>query len=170
MAFDGEGHITIARTDRPRIRKNRKNQALDTAVRFSIVMAVTNTDARLMVWLEKYFGGKAYYNNKSKNPNSKPKHRWHVMGREHQERILLGILPYLVLKREQALIALEFIRMNSEINPLKRQELYERMKPLNRRGKLVETNTTDSVEPVTEMIESDLVGDYESAPAVTQMA
>lgn len=164
MGFDGEGHITIARTDRPRIRKNRNN-ALDTAVRYSIAMGITNTDVRLMHWLQKNFGGQ-YYTSPSKNPLWKTKHRWQVIGRKEQERILLGILPYLVLKREQAIIALDFIRMNSEINPAKRQDLYEKTKVLNKRGKLVETNTTDAAS--TAMIESELNGNIQSAPDVNQ--
>ena len=77
--------------------------------------------------------------------------------------------------------------MNGEQNPAKREELFQQMKTLNKRGKTVETNTLDSssgpfksmgwrwkpdkIEPVLEeMIESELAGDSESAPIVMSEA
>ena len=73
---------------------------------------------------------------------------------------------YLVIKLEQAKIALEFAGMKSEQNPSKRLELHYTMKALNK-GESVTTNTPNASERDLDVkIESDLIGDYESGPGV----
>jgi hypothetical protein len=120
--------------------------------------------------LKELFGG-AYNGGKPfrDHPNWKPKYQWNVSGNDNKEHVLLSVLPYLVLKREQAIIALEFLRLRDEKVPEKRQELYERNIVLNKRGRLVEANTSCDSEKES-MIESDLIGNNESAPAVTLVA
>jgi hypothetical protein len=151
--FDGEGCISIC---------NRKDKHEDTAFIFCI--QITNTNTTLMKWLVEHFGG-VYYSQdgKSRNPKWKPSFRWRVKGRKNEEEFLLGILPYLVIKREQALLALEFVRMWQEKNPTRRLEIAQKMRELNHRGVSVETNTLDSN---SEKIESVLVSNHENASLV----
>jgi hypothetical protein len=155
--FDGEGCISICK---------RKDKFGDNAFIFCI--QITNTNTMLMKWLVEHFGG-VYYSQdgKSRNPKWKPSFRWRVKGRKNEEEFLLGVLPYLVIKRKQALLALEFVRMWQEKNPARRLAIAQRMCELNHHGKSVETNTLDSD---LEKIESVLVGNDESALAVTQEA
>lgn len=169
--MDGDGHISITRSDCPTYKtRHGKIAYYPDTVRFGIVVAVSNTDVRLMKWLKNTFGG-SYNGGKpfKDRPNWKPKYQWNVSGNENKERVLLAVLPYLVLKREQAIIALEFLRLRNEKVPEKRQELYERNIALNKRGKLVETNTSCSPNNGLK-IESDLIGNNESEAAVTQLS
>jgi hypothetical protein len=154
--FDGEGCISIC---------ERKDKQGDNAFIFCI--QITNTNTTLMKWLVQHFGG-VYYpqDGKSRNPKWKPSFRWRVKGRKNEEEFLLGVLPYLVIKREQAILALEFVRMWQEKNPIRRLEIAQRMRELNHRGVSVETNTLDSD---LEKIESGLIGNNESELVVTQV-
>ena len=166
--IDGEGHISITRSDKPEYRTQRGTMKLyPCPVRYGLVVAVSNTDIRLVKWLKETFGG-SYNGGRpfKKHPNWKPKYQWNVCGNKDKELFLLALLPYLVLKREQAIIALEFVRLRNEKAPEKRQELYERNIVLNKRGKLVEANTSFGSDEELK-IESDLIGNSESTPAVT---
>jgi hypothetical protein len=156
--FDGEGCISIC---------ERKDAKGDNAFIFCIQITNTNTD--LMKWLVSHFGG-VYYSQdgKSRKANWKPSYRWRVKGRKNEEEFLLGVLPYLVVKREQALLALEFVRLFQVKDTTRRLEIATKMRELNRRGISVTTNTLDSEQ--SEKIESELIGDNESAPTVTLVA
>lgn len=167
--IDGEGHISITRSDKPAYRTQRgKEKLYPCPVRFGLVIGISNTDIRLMKRLKEMFGG-SYSGGKplKGHPNWKPKYQWTVNGNENKELILLAVLPYLVLKREQAINALEFIRLRDVKAPEKRQELYDRNIVLNKRGKLVETNTSCCPDN-GQKIESDLIGNNESDTPVTE--
>ena len=164
---DGEGTITIGRSENTAEKKGKyRHGQVYTSVGFSVKASVKNTDLRLMKWLKKRFGGEFYKDTTNRNPNWKDAYVWFHAAESKQE-FLLSILPYLIIKRDQALVALEFLRLGSDRNPEKRQGLYEKIVALNQRGKLVETNTLDSSNE--EMRESVLTGDSESAPVVTQV-
>jgi hypothetical protein len=47
------------------------------------------------------------------------------------EKFLLAIIPYLIGKREQAELLLEYIRMNGKHDPVKRKQLADRISFLN---------------------------------------
>jgi hypothetical protein len=166
---DGEGTITICRSEYDAHKKFKTKSGeihtYDThCIGFHAKISVKNTDVRLMKWLQSRFGGE-YYEDKNRQPNWKIAYVWHHLAESKQE-FLLAILPYLIMKREQALLALEFLRIGSQVRcPEKRQALYEKIVVLNQRGKPVETNTQDTSSEV--MRESVLDGDIESAPMVT---
>lgn len=179
--IDGEGTITICRSEYTTNRKaeNGRPARQYHTTGFSLKISVKNTDLKLMKWLKSRFGGE-WYADKGKQPiNWKSSYAWYY-GAESKQDFLLAILPYLIIKKEQALIALEFLRIGNIQNPEKRQGLYEKIVALNQRGKLVETNTQDAickcghpelhqtfVCPKIAMIESVLTSDGESAPVVT---
>lgn len=89
--IDGEGTITISGKSRGHL---------------NIRMSVSNTDARLMLWLRSNFCG-TVTPVESQGPNCKPSFIWTV-GTRHGELLLKRIRPYLIMKGEQADIALEF--------------------------------------------------------------
>jgi hypothetical protein len=162
--FDGEGTFSIY---------HHKGQSSSgspydsTALRIE----VTNTKIELMEWLVQHFGGQ-YYSHRRSNSKHCIAYGWRPKGRSNGERLLLGLLPYLVIKKEQAKVALEYIRLphNNGFEPelaKKRQEMLTKMQSLNKRGSSsLETNTQEASKEVK--IESDLVGDSERVPDVNQ--
>jgi hypothetical protein len=98
---DGEGHIRITSQKR----KNRKGVERDYMY---VELSISNADPRLMTWLTERFGGNVY-RGKAPVANVR-KHsifQWHA-GCSVAHEILLGCLPYFVIKRNQAEIAISF--------------------------------------------------------------
>jgi len=158
--IDGEGSIQINKTK---------------AGSYEIKVKLGNTDLRLMKWLISNFGGVYYTEASVRSSSHKVLYQWFVKGAKNKELFLLGVIPYLVLKREQAVIALEYVRLNkSKFNQPEREEMFQKLKVLNKRGISATTNMS-SISTNAEngcfgemKIESDLTGDCESAPDVSQ--
>jgi hypothetical protein len=135
---------------------------------------ITNTNIDLMEWLIKHFGGKYYLHRRAKIVH-KPAYSWRPSGKKNTESLILGILPYLVIKQKQANIVLQYIRLGSSCGVARhdveaRRKLMFECQALNKRGFSVETNMLDDVTlpSVTLKREPDLTGDCESDPVVTQ--
>jgi hypothetical protein len=118
--MDSEGSISLS--------ISRKSSGYEC---FNLMIQVTNTDRRLMDWMVSNFGGMFYTEIKrnSFSPGSKV-FRWSVYGREKQETFLLGLIPHLVIKKQQAIKGLDFLRLGRGDNQ-KRRDLWEQMKYLN---------------------------------------
>ena len=143
--IDGEGCITIGRGFRP-----------NGTINYNAIIAVTNTNKDVIVWIQRNFGG-GFYLSKGNDARCKPSYRWRLFKKESIELILLAILPYLIIKKQQAQILLNFVRLPRNDDVQKRQELSERIMKLNKRGISVETNMQDTENFVK--IESELHGD-----------
>lgn len=161
---DGEGSVNLSAYHRSD--EDSKNGTRPW--RYSFAVSVVNTDLKLMKWLIKNFGGVYYVKGNSGNPKWKISYLWRPKGRRNIENLLLGILPYQVVKVEQTKLALEWIRLDGENNTEKRLAMVAKMRQLNQRGPSVETNTLDSEQ--SEKIESGLTGNSESASEVIQIA
>lgn len=154
--FDGEGSFSISHQQG----RNGKDST-------GLFVRIPNTSVKLMEWLVQHFGGK-YYLVRTK-PGYKPNYEWSPKGRQNREQLLLGILPYLVIKDEQCKVALEYLRLPQ--NPYDtsltqtRNTLKMKMNLLNQRGQSLTTNMSGT-SAVEVKIESDLIGDYESDPSV----
>lgn len=135
-------------------------------VNYNSHLTVGNTDIRLVQWLKENFGG-SYYTVNKPTPRNKTPYVWRLTKKKEQELLTLAILPYLIIKRERAIIFLEFVRLPATENPEKRTELWNKLRILNKRGVGVETNMQDASSPEA-MIESELQGDLQSDPVVTQ--
>ena len=160
--FDGEGCFSIA--------GQWKYRPSGKYFHMNLLVSVYNTNLAVMKWLIEKFGGVYYVHHPSKKPEHKTGYSWHPKGAKNKELLLLGMLPYMIIKREQAEIALEYVRLNGAPNQEKRLELRERIQTLNGhgRGKRPTTNMLDS--SLSELkIESELTGDSKSAPVVTQV-
>jgi hypothetical protein len=103
---DGEGTIMIAKS---RIHKGTK------AAQYVLTLVVANTDPRLICWLNDNFGGHSYLRQLAGSKLSVScgvVNRKNVMSwRQFEERaaeIIRHIMPYLIMKREQAEIALAY--------------------------------------------------------------
>jgi hypothetical protein len=143
--IDGEGCITVGRG----IREN-------GVINYNSIVMVTNTNKAVIEWLHEQFGG-MYYGSKPNNLVSKPSYRWRLLKKKDIELLLLAIIPYLIIKKEQAKVLLEFVRLPRNDDVQKRQELCNKIQALNKRGISVETNMQDTAKAVK--IESELTRD-----------
>lgn len=119
-----------------------------------------------MKWLVSHAGGR-YYGKYAETSKHKARYEWRPSGKKNHEKIVLAILPYLVIKRQQAEVFLKFLRADRVCQDGQANEkelLLLEMRKLNQKGP-VETDTQDgSLEP---MIQPELTGDCESDSAVT---
>jgi hypothetical protein len=152
---DGEGSIVIYP------HKDRKV--------FTAEIVIPNTSLVLMKWLVSNFGGKfnVFQPKNLHGYNRKLLYRWRASGKKNRENILLGIIPYLVIKKEQAKVLLEFLRLGYGETE-KRIEFAKKCSLLNHGDESVTTNmfNVDSTEVDSIKIESELIGDNESAHRV----
>jgi hypothetical protein len=157
MAVDGEGCIALSRTT---LYTSKGNPYYG----YDLKVSIANTSMRLMKWLVKNFGGEFRPKQRGKF-GKKLCNEWFVTGGyKRLEWFLLGILPYMLIKRDQANFALQFIRLDGKPNPQMRSELHRKMLSLNS-GKTPTTNTP-SAGKIPVKIESELHSDVQSEPVV----
>ncbi|MFH1473645.1 MAG: hypothetical protein ABIE55_02005 [Candidatus Aenigmatarchaeota archaeon] len=124
---DGEGHvfITFTRTQN-----------------YLCGVDVMNTDKRVLEFFVKYFGGNILLRKRAK-PNHKDSYRWQCFGSK-AAKLCRCILPYLIVKRKQAELLLEFsktlrkgpnenYKLSKKVEN-KRKMLIKKIKVLNKRG------------------------------------
>lgn len=97
-AVDGEGCIGIHK------RGCRKSKSGQAALMMSVV--VSNTDPRLPLWLKDIFGGN-FSTSREIRDNRRACWSWCLTGRPAGD-FLKSIYPYLVIKKEQADIAIQY--------------------------------------------------------------
>ena len=143
--FDGEGTVCIGQS----------KSKIGTETLY-LQTKIANTKLELMRWLIKHFGG-VYYSSQHAGRNSVECYQWMPKGKKNREKFFLGILPYLVIKRQQVVLALDFDRIYSEgskilkdssvylENSVKREEIRLQICQLNHRGS-VETTRESSEE------------------------
>jgi hypothetical protein len=133
--FDGEGSIYFV-------------EAKNT---IRIDISLGNTFEPAIKAYQKVFGG----HSRKRDPHNGilPIYEWKIGRQSDLETFLLSVLPYLVTKREQAKIALDFVRNRKNITLEEGRKIKEHVSELN--GK---------------KIESELTGDRESALPVTETA
>jgi hypothetical protein len=154
--LDGEGTIAIC------IYRQKERPSEYTRLEIRI----NNTDFRLIKWLMHNFGGRFQAQENDRGfKNTRILYSWYLSGKSNKEKFILGILPHLQLKREQALTALEFLKLGAHWDREKKVELARKCMALNDRVDSPTTNTpNDSNES---KIESDLHGDMQSEPNVS---
>lgn len=110
-----------------------------TATQYTLRLSVTNTRRALPEWFCDHFGGTVAHYTK-RNAKWKDEYRWNAAGLSAFP-VLQVCLPYLVIKRKQALLAIEFISTIIPGNkPIPdsyralRADLYEKMSDLNKKG------------------------------------
>lgn len=155
--FDAEGSFSIDK-------RNKKGNGS-----FTSCARISNTDNRLFPWIMSRFGGT--YSTSKKKEEDRDEGCWRLseprglIGRKQREIKLLAILPYLVVKKERAILLLEWIRNNYSMTKEQKLKCFEKMAELNFRGISPEANTPRLPEK-EDMIESDPVGDYGRESAV----
>lgn len=127
--IDGEGCISI-----------RKWQQRNKYWIYSLTLDVGNTNRILTDWLSDNFGGTVILFH-SKNPRHNDRYCWRL-SQGKAGIIIKKVLPYLLIKKEQAVLALEyrktFLKGNTAGLPskivLQRDKMIEKMHKLNKRG------------------------------------
>ena len=118
---------------------------------------ITNTNLQLMKWLVQHFGGD-YRLAREATEKHKARLEWRPKGKANLKKMLLSVLPYLVIKREQATLLLEWVDLEYGCQE-RRLEIITKLNILNQKG-TVETDTLNgSLEP---KIQSELTGDSKS--------
>lgn len=107
--LDGEGCFHICdKVIKPRksrgIRKTKK--VWNARTNFSLMITICNTNLEVLNWLKDVFGGFVYIAKKPGKPGWDIKKAWHMpCGPSRQ--ILEAVLPYLIIKKNQAKLMIE---------------------------------------------------------------
>lgn len=138
--IDGEGNIGVYGWSRMYSGK-KSNTRIST---WRPKIQVANTDRRMIDWLAFRFGHPVK-ERLSANKKHKTSYTWVCQSAKMAQYIASKCMPYLIIKKEQAMVVLSFpVEVNhpknsplhQEIRDL-RYDLYLRTKALNRRGPLV---------------------------------
>jgi hypothetical protein len=154
--LDMEGSVSIVKAARPE--------------NYRVHLRIANNNKALVDWLKKNFSGAVYTTKKLQE--GKKRYTWYRKETDEKsvERFLLAILPYLIVKRETAQLALNMIRMPKEQRTLEIvNKIRDRVVELNYSFSSQEANTPACPEN-GQKIESQLDGDAESALLVTVVA
>lgn len=139
---DGDGHIEINKSGKWKYR---------------IRLGVTNTSEALMDYLQATYGGNVHGPHKSKHKNHKDRFIW-LCSTKEAIKLIKQIEPYLVIKYEQADLAIEawgdtfkwdYSRRKRKIPKFaldKREDYYQQMKKLNIVDKQVDNGDDDGDE------------------------
>jgi len=158
--IDGEGCISINA-----VQNSKKHPTINYKVR----LMISSTSYDLGEWLVENFGGHCYEKNVYSQKHAKG-FTW-VLYCSQAGRVIEAVLPYLVIKRNQAelVVAYRKLQENStrtyvgqfKFSPSIRQDVASMMRVLNKRGpKSVTTNTPDTKKLIVK-IESELQGNLE---------
>jgi hypothetical protein len=102
---DGEGCISV---DFRRVNKTPRTRS-EKQVQSHCALYICNNDFRLPMWCESVFGG-VVHERKPRIIQGQPRvHYTWSPGRKAVLAILTGILPWLIIKREQAEVAIAFV-------------------------------------------------------------
>lgn len=124
---------------------------------YAVVMTITNTNTKLISWLIENFGGN-FYSMKNQTDKHKEGYTWKISNNQLCP-ILKQVLPYLIIKDEQAKIVMAYLE-HKLIDPATfgrgnrlsmneldyRESVHIALKKLNRKGpsESVTTNTSDN--------------------------
>lgn len=120
--IDGEGCIKICRVAAARLHRN-----FD---RYQLQVQVDMVNRTVIDFLYNLFGGKIYF-HKKRRVNCNNSWRWYIVS-QLGGVFLEKILPYLTIKKEHAINAVEFLKLPRK-SPLKEVH-YQKSRHLNKRG------------------------------------
>lgn len=127
--MDGEGCFTICRS----FNNDREGNTLFSQYRYQARICITNTSETLLKWVTDNFGGSYRFKPNAGNfENSGLIGEWNFTGgNKAMEKFLLSLLPYLVIKKDQAKILIEFNRLHLQKAGAKREKMYQKVKSLH---------------------------------------
>jgi hypothetical protein len=100
---DGEGSIMLVINGKPR--------ADGVQVGYKVKLLVSNTNVAVLKQMQETYGGKVYLSAPARG-NCKPGFRLEIFGK-HAVQVIRRLLPHLILKAEQARVALAFAELQA---------------------------------------------------------
>lgn len=162
--IDGEGYIS-ATSNRTKSRGRTISTKGKPYIHRDSRVSMSMTAKEPLEGLKEKFGGCFYFRKMKRR--WKNQWTWVLTGNQNKIKLLQGIIPYLKVKQEQAILVLEYVQLKDcKTNIPRRDEIIALCKILNRKGKPVETNTPNDSEKESK-IESELHGDVKRALLVT---
>lgn len=127
--MDGEGCFTICRA----FNNDREGNTLFSQYRYQARICITNKSEKLLKWVTKNFGGSYRFKPNAGNiENSGEIGEWNFTGgNQAMEKFLLSVLPYLVIKQDQAKVLIAFTRLHMQKAGETREKLYQKIKSLH---------------------------------------
>ena len=122
-AMDAEGTFCITTC----IHTSLGHRLYDPTVRYR------NTFKPVFKWIVHHFGGTVYY-HKPGGLSVKDSWDWSTDSYKHSSTFISQIVPYLVIKKDQARLLMEFYSLYRQQVPQRRQELYDKLQGLNERS------------------------------------
>ena len=99
---------------------------------YQLRLQVANTDYRVMLWMQTKFG--AHINKGGMRQKDHHKQAWYALWySSYAKEVIRLIEPYLIIKKEQALLALQFPTDKSRV-PEQRYQMYLAFRELNKTG------------------------------------
>lgn len=96
--FDGEGSVNIFK------QSNRKDMNYPA---YFVEISIGNTHKGVLQWILEHFGGRLTDNAEQYSHRNQRTWRWRASSDEAYKTLVL-MLPYLIIKKEQAQLAIEF--------------------------------------------------------------
>lgn len=141
--FDGEGSSYI-------IRVKQSKASGGNGFYYRACVSLGCTFEPVIVDLFNTYGG--FTRKRPPHNGILPMYEWDIKDNKGKEKFLLSILPYLITKRKQSKIVLDFVRLCGTPDPEKRKRMWFTCSELNGKKR-----------------ESDLTGDCKRASVVTQI-
>jgi hypothetical protein len=102
-------------------------------------IVMSSVELPLVKWLVETFGG---FYTAHRPAKGQVWYQWNINGRSAAPTFLTNILPYLRIKKEEALVLQEFYNLGDKQNPSKRKELMDKIRGMKNR-ECVTTDTLD---------------------------
>jgi hypothetical protein len=91
----------------------------------ALKMAFKNQDAEILIALKEKYGG--HLNYRGYSGRSQPSTQWELKGKKALKEFLPKVIPYMILKKAQAELLLEFCEMPYAYRRLKDQTIWTRV-------------------------------------------
>lgn len=104
--------------------------------RYYPILEVCNTNKEIIEFIHGLIGGGLYLEKRPDRPYCKPYHKITIKGTRHIYMILRRLFPYLIAKRKNALLLMEYCERR-ELSPIHTQrdfDIHKELKKLNKRG------------------------------------
>lgn len=136
---DGEGSFSITKSWG---KTKQSSGNITSNQRHAIQLTISNTNKEILDWIVSNFGGTVHV--RKMYMTAKQGYSWKPNTYKQGEIFILAILPYLRIKRKQAMVALSYYRLAGMRNTHLKEGLRQHMLELNnscKRPKPVTTNT-----------------------------
>ena len=135
--LDGEGYIGLVK----QIETRRKRET----IYYNPVVCFSMTNKLAIDFVNSLFEGNIWFSDKGENINRKDIFEWEAKGQKRTKEILEAILPFLRVKKEQAVILLRFIERREKTSHKVKwgetsytkedDEYYNKIRKLNHKGR-----------------------------------